>query len=724
MRNSPLHPWQTSTDPEWSIDALPRMRLGLLLLVFLLPVLAVVGRLYWLQIAIADRYLMVWSQTTESFESLPAGDGRILSSDGQVLAYDEPYYEVHVHYRWLEDPINADWLTARARERLPKDDRKNADRVAASRAEILSAREQLWQSLSQLTGHSGAILDSRRAEVQRRVESLREVVAKRRSATRETTAEPSSDSWWDRVRHELTTSPDRATAAPLILKEELSAHRVIEELSVDRIAMIEAQPSLFPGVEIRQSSRRVYPQGDLAAHLIGLRTPLREDQWTMRQVKYPQGDPLALEVGDRLGETGLERSYDHFLRGSRGLQRFVRDHAGQVREQSLVRSPQGGRDLILTIDADLQRLTEARLDAIIAGRTVRVESATTSAPTAGSMVVLDLRQGELLIAASGPRISLAEQQHPTQEQWEQWSHDPGRPFLSRVSQAAVPPGSLFQIVTAVAALETGQCTPEELFHCQGYLNTPDRDRCAVFLQQGIGHGEVTLADAVAHSCHVFFCDAAERLGPRPIGDWAGRLGLGRPTGLDLLGEQGGRVPNRAAMGGGERWPAGTTRQLANGQAEVTVTPLQIARMMAILGNGGYAVTPRLTPLHSVESPAKREIELASAAVTTPSLRGPQIISNRTLQVIREGLELSVAAPSAETRQPAMPGLLIAARGGTATVGGDRPAHVWLAGYLPADRPRYAFSVYLEHGGSEPDQAAAVAHQVFVAMVEAGLLGAE
>ncbi len=745
MRNSLHHPWNEPTPaPGWSVDAAPRARLGMLYLAFVIPVLLIGMRLVWLQVIIPERYLAAWNKTTESFETLPATDGRILSSDGQILAFDQPRYSMEVHFRWLEEPVNADWLKARARERLPRSERKDLRRITESQTAVLRERDELWQSLATLTGRSTEQLTQRRQSIQLQIESMSQSVNDRRQARATNASKTHSEhSVLDRLWRELSTPPERLNSAPLVLREELLTHTLLDDVPIEQVATIESQPSRFPGVEIRASSERIYPLGQIAPHVIGLRTTVDATAIALRKTRFPEGDPLALEVGDRYGKSGIERAYDARLRGIRGLRRVVRNHAGEIIEQEVTRPPRNGSDITLTIDASLQQQAEQLLDDALAGQPLEDSTEATPdgsqeavIPSAGAIVVLDLRSGETLIAASSPRYDLAAMQHPSKEQWSQWSKDPRHPFLSRVTQATVPPGSVFKAVTAIAGLELGILSPEEPFHCQGYLNDPEHDRCYVYRHFGVGHGDVTLATALSQSCNVYFYDVAERVGPQPIESWARRLGFGASTGIDIGGERAGQVPSRSAAGQTDRWYPGTTRQFAIGQADLTVTPLQVAKLMAIIGNGGRAIRPRLMQNEPTDpTVSSGNIQLASAVERTstsvpPGPRGPgygpdavpeQLLSDRTLHAIREGLELTVEHPQGTGHKAQVPGLLIAGKTGTAQVGNDKPDHAWFAGYVPADRPRYAFAVFLEHGGSGGKAAAPLARQVIMSMIEADLL---
>lgn len=723
MKNSLQPHWKDAPSPAgWSIDAAPRLRLALLFLAFAVPVCFTAGRLVWLQVMIPDRFLTTWIRTHESFESIPASDGRVLARDGEVLAFDQPLYSIRVHYRWIEEPPNAVWLKARARETLSKSDRKNPERVAEAQQQILEQRQRMWQTLSELTGVSPAELSDKRSQVQARIEQIAQQVNERHQQKKAVRRTSAGESAWRRIWHELSTPPERENDNWIIVSEELQSHVILSQVPVDQIATIEAQPSRFPGVEIESTSERVYPQGALAAHLIGWRSAVDASEIERRKLRFPQGDPLALEIGDRFGRSGVERTYDSQLRGVRGLKRVVRNYAGEIVETEVVTPPRNGVDLTLSIDAALQKQAEDLLELSLRASPDHAQMPDSGlrippqAPRAGSIVVLDLRQGETWIAASAPSFNLAAIQHPTQEQWKSWNDDPSHPFVSRVTQAAVPPGSIFQIVTAIAGLDNRLISPLSQFRCQGYLNEPTLDRCKHFLTTGHGHGDINLSMALAQSCHVYFFDLAQRMGPIPIEAWARQLGFGTPTGIDVGGEKPGHVPTTIQATRRARQNSGTVKQLAIGQSDLTATPLQVAKLMAILGNGGHEITPRVTLGQQGPGEVSSEIELVKASVT------PGSITSDTITAIQQGLEMAVADPRGIAHSAHVDGVPMAGQAGIAEVGSRRPPHAWYCGYFPVDRPRYAIVTYLEHGGSEGAHAAAtLARQVVLSLVEADLL---
>jgi penicillin-binding protein 2 len=214
------------------------------------------------------------------------------------------------------------------------------------------------------------------------------------------------------------------------------------------------------------------------------------------------------------------------------------------------------------------------------------------------------------------------------------------------------------------------------------------------------------------------------MGPQPIHDWAARFGLGRPTGVDIPGERGGVLPDAQATG--TKWFPGTTLQFAIGQASLAVTPLQVAQMMAAVANDGVLVTPSFVgPLSpATDSSADREILQASfESPANSSIERQPIpgLSRGTLQRVRAGLKLVVADDRGTGKRVRHSQISIAGKTGTAEVGGGKPDHAWFAGYAPAEHPRVAFVVVLEHGGSGGHVAGPVAHDFVQALLETGVL---
>jgi penicillin-binding protein 2 len=343
-------------------------------------------------------------------------------------------------------------------------------------------------------------------------------------------------------------------------------------------------------------------------------------------------------------------------------------------------------------------------------------------PPGGAIVAIDVRTGAILAAASAPRFDLKLFSGGGAEEWEKTTTDPRKPLFHRAAEMALPPGSVFKVASAVAFLESGRLDPEHVFHCQGFLDTPERYRCFTFRNFGVGHGDVTLVDALARSCNVYFFDTARRIGPAPLHDWATRFGFGQKTGVDLPVESAGNLPGLPAsrQSKAKLRASGETLQLAIGQARLTATPLQIARFIAAIANGGRLVTPRLADAAGLATVNSADaVDNSSSMSDAPQIAG---LSSRSLEWVRMGLRQVVAHPQGTGYKTVrLQGISIAGKTGTAEPGQGRPDHAWFAGYVPADRPRIAFVVVLEHAGSGGHAAGPVAREFVQALVALGVL---
>lgn len=743
MFNQPTHNFH-HTEPagEWSLDRRPGFRLMWLFVGIAIPIGVIAFRMGRLQVALPERFIERFERTTTTTERIAARNGRILGSDGRVLAADRRSFRLEVQYRWLEDPPDERWLRREALSRLDRRQRRDPERVGQAKADVLRRRADLWRQLATMTATSPAELAKQRQAIQTRVQRIVASVIERRKS-RERSASPQKKrpadvplvrKIWSKLRRELTTSPHRGRLDPVIVKEELDYHEFDVTVNLRAAAELESQPARFPGVRIRAISDRIYPQAALAAHVVGVRLPVREDELN-RQRSISGGDVPKIEPGDLVGKSGIESTYDSLLRGSGGTRETIHSRRGEQLESKLTIPPTTGRDVVLTLNLKLQAHIEEILKRVLETNAARPsgshDDGTRSAGAA--VVVLDVRTGAVLASVSAPSFVLADAAHPTPERWQQLLNDPRRPFFNRVTQMQIPPGSVFKAVSAVAMLEHNAVNPDAEFHCQGYLSRPDQHRCYVYRHFGVGHGGIGLNDAIAKSCNVYFFRGAQRLGAEPLVDWAARFGIGRATGIDLPGERTGNLPlppskrqdivladwsPQPRKTKSPPWYPGDTLGLAIGQSWLTVTPLQIARMMAAIANGGELVTPHLVArIGPVAGAGTRQ-----PVVNAPAPRKIGGIAPDTLARIREGLERVVNHPGGTGYKSVRhEQIRIAGKTGTAEVGGDKLDHAWFAGYAPAHQPKVAFAVVLEHGGSGGKAAGPVAKQVVSAMLKERVL---
>ncbi len=643
--------------------------------------------------------------------ALPAIRGRILASDGTVLARDEPLAGLAVQYRYLEEPPDPAWLRSRARARLSAAERRRPERVSEEIERVVAERALLRDRLAGLCGLSPAEWQARCARIQSRVRGLADHVndlANRRARENNTDANPSDrgESWWSVAGRRLFDGLFRTSnqpIEPIVVAEELSEHVVHEGLSLEAVAQVEGNPDQFPGVRIEHGDRRVYPAGSLAAHLLGY-----------------------------AGRAGIERQYDALLSGREGTAIDTFDRRGKTIATEIDREPTPGRDVVLWLDPTLQRSAEKLLDDALARRVTGDESVVPS--DGGAVIVMDVRNGAILAAASSPRfdpaaLSGGDGNGSNEAKLARYRADPAHPLFDRTVQMAIPPGSVFKTLTAFALLDSPGFDPRQTIDCQGYLHTPDRQRCAIYTHHGVGHGPVALVDALSQSCNVYFFHYAEEFGPAAIVDWGRRFGFGSTTGIDLPGEVSGHLPSLQPPAKGScssssslKSQASSLLPLAIGQGSLTVTPLQVVRMMAAVANGGKLVVPRVA----------RRLELAASDgsdgggspndIDDTSPRPIPGLDSERLAIVREGLRHVVADPNgtgyASLR---LPGVEIAGKTGTAETGAGRADHAWFAGYAPAESPRVAFVVVLEHAGEASATAAPLARRLVECLDDLGYI---
>lgn len=735
MRNQPTH---SAFDDSVGEDTAPAstIRLHLLACIFCVGAGVILTRYGWVQSQLQAGYLEALNVTTTEYELLPARDGRILA-DGTVLAADEDLYSVEIHYRWLEEPASHSWLNRHVRSQLTTTERKDPTLVNEVRQARLQQRNALWRRLDEISSVNGTDLSERRQRIQQRVERIADDVNRRydERQRRRTETVSSSDHLEDSenifmriarlVRRTLTTPPGRSIDDRIVVREEEDFHPILRDVPLQVAAQIRANPIDFPGTRIQVATRRTWPLGPVASHVVGSRTPLKAEELNELQPDVVNTPGTWLP---RRGRSGVEYAWDHRLRGTVGLRKTVRNRRMQIVDSSVSRNPAAGHDVVLTLNLNLQQHVEDLLDQALRTdppiETIvqeRFTNATPSKPTGGCVLVMNVDDGSLLAAASAPRFDLTLFMSGTEEEWKAANSDPRQPFLSRITSATFPPGSVFKPVTAAAAIDHGSLHPSDPFYCQGYLDNPDEHRCLIFRSGGVGHNDITLRHALAQSCNVYFFTAARRTGIQPLRDWAGRFGFGNPTGIDLPFERAGTLPRTSQ-------PDATGRQtqqyerdalgLAIGQSQLTATPLQVVRMMAAIANGGWLVVPHVATLEGVARRAN-DIVIAPRDLSRRRVLGLQ---QSTLDAIREGLRATVEQPfGTGYRTVRIEGITIAGKSGTAETSVLDRDHAWFAGYVPADNPKYAFAVVLENGGSGSRVAGPVVRRTIQFMLNNGIL---
>ncbi len=444
------------------------------------------------------------------------------------------------------------------------------------------------------------------------------------------------------------------------------------------IAVLEARRLELPEVSVEVVPLRSYPLAAAAAHALG-----RVGEITERQLQ--QSEFKGLAPGALVGQAGIESRYNRELMGKDGYRRVIVNSRGLEVAEAAREVPSDGPNLTLSIDASLQAAMEAAFE----GRS-------------GSAIALDPATGEILAMTSTPAY---DPNHFTTgiepAEWAKLASDPETPLMNRVIQGSYAPGSTFKVIAATAALEEGLITPATTFYCPGHLSVYN----TVFRCLGV-HGVIDLRRAIGMSCNVYFYNVGIRLEITRLAKWAKLLGLGAPTGVDLPFEASGLMPSpewklRVLK---TPWYAGETVSVAIGQGQVSATPIQMARVAAFIANGGRLVRPHFA----------RGARGASVAQTAPLVR-PE-----TIAAVRDGMRLVVEAGTGLRAR--LQSVEVCGKTGSAQVvarsrlertpnARDLLPHGWFIAFAPADAPRIALAVLVEHGGSGAAAAAPVARRI-------------
>jgi penicillin-binding protein 2 len=688
--------------------------------------LAVFARIVALECSYGDAYRAEAAKPIERACDVQGVRGRILARDGSVLAYDREVLSLAVEYRYLQEPPDQRWLERLARRRLARDERRRRDRIDAEAERVRADRDDLHRRLAQLCLRSPDELRGRAAAIQERVTRIAELVNRRRQKPFFAQAElPTSSSahaagWWQSlVAHVLPPQVEQPPPRVTVV-EELEHHIVFHDVSLEVMAQIESHPDLYPGVRIVTEHRRTYPAGALAAHVLGHLGPAGPEELSDDEPVDDSETTLPYAACDCVGRSGAERRFETVLRAAAGREVEQTDRGGRLIGVERRRAPGVGRDLVLSIDTALQRTAESLLDAALVRR---FGLSLEQRESGGAVVVMDVDNGAILALASAPRFD-PNVFSGDSGQVTALLESPGNPLFDRATRMALPPGSVFKVLTAIALLHTDRLTAGDPFDCRGYLHDPAAQRCQVFRRFGMGHGTVTLSEALARSCNVYFFHYAGAMGIGPLDDWAARFGFGGPTGVDLPGEPAGNVPSPVARqsAAGPVWQTRDTQALAIGQGELTVTPLQVARLMAAVANGGRLVTPHVAIRLGLPESADGTLDdvRMAAQLDVPLPRAIEGLNSKHLDTIRQALVEVVAAPDGTGHAAYLPSIAIAGKTGTAetSAGAD---HAWFAGYAPADAPRVAIVVVLEHAGDAGEAACPVVKRLVLRLDELGYL---
>jgi penicillin-binding protein 2 len=474
---------------------------------------------------------------------------------------------------------------------------------------------------------------------------------------------------------------------------------ILEDASPEIVAMVEEHQSDLPGVITVMDSRRSYPFGYNAAHVLGYMDEIKEDELEgFAERKQQTGDSIPYQKGDRIGRKGLEKTYEPYFRGRDGV-RYIKVNAfGKemevIKEMPQVK-PMSGYNLVTTLDMHLQALAESLL-----ADTVR-----------GAVVAIDPRNGEVLVMASSPRMdgnifSLSKEKRS--KEWAKLALDPAMPLNNRATVGGYEPGSTWKAVMNVAALQSGQITPHEHMPkgCGGGYRFGNRVwRC----WDPKGHGSMGMIDAFMESCDVYYYQVGLQIGMDIINKVAREFGMGALTGIDLDEERSGMLVDSTSYmrrfgKRGWTWTRGLVLNLSIGQGQIA-TPLQLANYSAGLANGKVLYKPHL--IKEVRDRAGNVVERFPAEVLHTLNLTPE-----QHELVLKAMDAVVNNPKGTGGRARLPNVIVGGKTGSAENPHGDKTHALFIGVAPLYQPELAIAVVMENVGHGGSFAAPIAGAIF------------
>ncbi len=480
---------------------------------------------------------------------------------------------------------------------------------------------------------------------------------------------------------------------------------VADRLNWEDFSKVAVNGPALPGVTPEVGLSRVYPRDFDFAHVVGYVGPVSEKD--LEGLENP--DPLLRIPKFQIGKIGVEKWMEDTLRGSAGTKRIEVNAVGRVMRELTREDGIAGGDLRLTIDVDVQNFVQARLG---------TESA--------ACVVMDVTNGDIIAAVSSPSFDAnLFVRGISQTDYSALTDNDHRPLANKVVQGLYPPGSTFKMVTALAALEAGVITTESTVRCPGYLEVGGiRFNC---WKRG-GHGRVDLQRSLSESCDVFYYDTAMKVGIEKMAEMGRKLGFGTRHDLPMSAIAEGVMPNKAWKLESQKaeWVIGDTVNAAIGQGYVLTSPLQLAVMTARIASGRQIV-PRI--VHSINDQRVPVPEAASLGIEGSKLRAVQMGmfevvngtkgTGRSSRIVDETMTMCGKSGTAQVRN-----FSAGEKADGVTANADLPwkmrDHALFVCFAPADNPKYAVSVVVEHGGGGSAVAAPIARDAILRAMSGGM----
>ena len=498
------------------------------------------------------------------------------------------------------------------------------------------------------------------------------------------------------IRYELATNGYSSTKAVTIA----------ENIPREAVAKFSESSEKFSGTNIVVKPVRKYTSGTLASHILGYAAQISSEEYETKKSTYSQNDII--------GKSGIEYVFEEYLKGKNGVKQIDMDVEGTITGEYTAEEAIAGSDIVLTIDANLQKGAETSLENNInkiasGGFGERFDA------KAGACVVMDVNTGEVLAMASYPNYNPADFVGGiSNEAWNSYINNEAKPLLNKAIQNSYSPGSTFKMITAIAGLESGVIDTTTKINDVGvYRKYSDyQPKCWYYSDYGRGHGWLDVSGAIEKSCNYFFYETSDRMGIDTLSKFAKYFGLGGKTGIELPSETSGQLASRETKQklhtDDPTWHPGDTLQAAIGQGDNSFSPLQMARYISMLTNGGKKIDVSIVKtIRNADGTevSKDEInkfvnqKLGLEEDTTEDLQ----IQQQNLNAVLEGMK-SVAMDEGGTAYVRFKDFNISVGGktGSAEAGkdanGNDIVHAWFVGFAPFENPEIAIVVMVENGG--------------------------
>ena len=494
------------------------------------------------------------------------------------------------------------------------------------------------------------------------------------------------------IRYEITTTGNSSTKALTIA----------DDIPREAVAEFSESSDKFPGINIVTEPVREYTSGTLASHILGYASTISAEEYATRKDTYDQNDII--------GKTGIEYVFEEYLKGQDGTKQIDMAVDGTITAEYTAEEAIAGSDVVLTIDANLQKITEQALEANIK-KIASGGFGTAYDTNAGSCVVMNVKTGEILAMASYPNYDPADFVGGiSTDKWNQYNTDSAKPLMNKAVQNSYAPGSIFKMVTAIAGLESGAITRTEKINDTGqYIKYGEKWPCWYYTDYHVGHGRLNVSQAIERSCNYFFYETGDRMGIETLAKYARYFGLGVKTGVELPSETSGAMATpEYAQTVGVTWTKGQTINASIGQGLDNFSPLQMAKYISMLANGGKNIDVTIVKSIIKSDGTEASTEEINNFVNQKLGLGDNTsedltIHQENLDAILEGMR-SVTSDTTGTAYVRFQdfGISVGGKTGSAEAGKDENqkdiVHAWFAGFAPFEDPEIAVVVMVENGG--------------------------